>query len=103
MLRKKVFPLWGFLFHADTTEMIGLHPLFDHNNAFDVQYMQNPDADYIANSQLTMRQAAQYARKRVDIHYFEDFRREDFLMERQYQSFMSRLKELDIQKVQKPS
>lgn len=94
---------WGFLFEADTTRIIGLHPLFDHNNAFDVQYMQNPDADYIANSQFTMREAAQYARKRVEIHYYDDFTREDFLTERQYQSFMSRLKELRIFKSSKSS
>ncbi|MDE7312217.1 MAG: hypothetical protein K2N87_11475 [Eubacterium sp.] len=93
---------WGFFFDANTTEILGLHFLFDHNNAFDTAYMKDPDASYIAMSDMTMRQAAMYAAKRVKVEYTIPFQPSDFITERQYQCFTSRLKDLGIRRKQEP-
>ncbi len=87
---------WGFIYDADTTDILGLHPLFDHNNAFDVELMKTPDMQYIANNNMTMREAAHYAIKRVHIQPSRSFTRNDFMTKRQYDCFMSRLNELGI-------
>lgn len=92
---------WGFYFDTDFTTIQGLHPLFDHNNAFDTDLMYDADVPYIANSNMTMHEAALYASKRVAVHYDREFTRDDFLTDRQYDSFMKRIKELNIQKDEK--
>ncbi len=87
---------WGFCYDTDTTKLKGLHPLFDHNNSFDPAYMSNPDADYIVLPGQTMRQAAKYAAKKINVTYKRPFTEQDFLTQRQYRSFMSRLNDLGI-------
>ena len=87
---------WGFCYDTDTTKLKGLHPLFDHNNSFDPAYMSNPDADYIVLPGQTMRQAAKYAAKKINVTYKRPFTEQDFLTRRQYRSFMSRLNDLGI-------
>lgn len=32
---------WGFFYNCNTMEILGCHPLFDHNNAFDRALMQD--------------------------------------------------------------
>lgn len=87
---------WGFFFDTKTMQITGCHPLFDHNNAFDIKYMQEPDSAYIALEGKTMRQAATYAIKRVDFHFTEEITRDLFITDRQYECFTSRAKELGI-------
>lgn len=85
---------WGFFFDADTTKLQGLHPLFDHNNAFDTDLMYHPDTKYIAYSRFSMREAAHYAWKRCTINTAYHFTKEDFMTGRQYKCFTERLEEL---------
>lgn len=87
---------WGFFYNLETMEILGMHPLFDHNNAFDSEWMQNKDADYQFGN-MTVREAARYAMKHTDFHFTEEITRKDFITDRQYNSFVSRAKELGIQ------
>lgn len=87
---------WGFFFNCDTNEILSCHPLYDHNNAFDIEFMLDEDADYQAVSGKSIKQAAIYAIKKVDFHFYRDFVREDFITERQYKTFMKRARQLGI-------
>ena len=87
---------WGFYARCSDNKIIGMHPLFDHNNAFDLEYMSNGDLKYQAVPTMTMREAALYAMKRVDFHFTEEIVRDDFITERQFKTFMSRANELGI-------
>ena len=86
---------WGLYYNPDTMELVSTHPLYDHNNAFDIEWINNPDADYQFND-MTIRQAANYAVKKCDIKITEEIQRSDFLTDRQYKCFMERAKELHL-------
>ena len=88
---------WGFFYNCDTMEILGCHPLYDHNNAFDIPLMQDDDAEYLYDSSMTMKQAAMKAMDKVDFHFYREFTPEDFLTKRQYDSFMRRAKQLGIE------
>lgn len=88
---------WGFYYNADTMEILSCHPLYDHNNAFDKDIIKNPDIPYLFNQKMSMKEAAQYAIKHVDFHFTEKINKKDFLTTEQYDSFMKRAKELNIQ------
>lgn len=89
---------WGFFMDNSTMQVVSLHPLFDHNNAFDTKWMQNKDEEYLCTSQ-TIRKSALYAIKNVDFHFTSEITREDFITDRQYESFMDRAKELGIKTI----
>ena len=80
---------WGFFYDTETMEILGCHPLFDHNNAFDIDFMRNMDAPY-QFGEMTIRQAAVKAMEKVDFHFTAPITREDFITDRQYQSFRKR-------------
>lgn len=91
---------WGFFMDNQTMEVVSLHPLFDHNNAFDVQWMQNKDQDYLCTNK-TIRESALFAIKHTDFHFTAPITRDDFITERQYKSFMDRSEELGIKVIPK--
>lgn len=86
---------WGFYYDSTTMDIKGCHPLYDHNNAFDNEWMNNPDADYQFGN-MTIRQAAHRAAMHVKIAITQEISRSDFITDRQYNCFMSRAKELGI-------
>lgn len=88
---------WGFFYNCDTMEILGCHPLYDHNKSFYIAYMQDEDAEYLYDNRMTMKEAAKIAMRKVDFHFYREFTREDFLTDRQYHSFMKRASELGIQ------
>lgn len=88
---------WGFFADSRTNEIISMHPLFDHNNAFDVNYMDDVNLNYQAVKGKTLREAAMYAMKKVDFYFTEEITRDDFITTRQFEMFMSRAKELGIE------
>jgi hypothetical protein len=89
---------WGLYYDAKTMKIICCHPLFDHNNAFSNEWMDNPDSLYqFRNS--TIRDAAKYAISKVDFHFTAEITRKDFLTTKQYETFMSRAKELGIKTI----
>lgn len=87
---------WGLYYKPKTMDIVGCHPLFDHNNAFDNDWMHDRDKEYQFGN-MTIREAAHRAMSRVDFHFIADITREDFITERQYKEFMSRAKELGIE------
>lgn len=87
---------WGFYYDSNSMDILGCHPLYDHNNAFDIELMKNEDAKYLFDSRMTMREAAHLAMKNTDFYFTDDIIRDDFLTERQYESFMKRANELKI-------
>lgn len=87
---------WGFFVKSSNNEMLYMHPLFDHNNAFDLAYMRDGNQSYQALPNTTMREAAKHAISKVDFHFTEEITRDDFITDRQYEMFMSRARELGI-------
>lgn len=86
---------WGFYYDTETMEILGCHPLFDHNNAFDIDFMRDMDAPY-QFGEMTIRQAAKKAMEKVDFHFTAPITRADFITDRQYQSFCKRAKCLGL-------
>ena len=86
---------WGFYYNPTTMKILGCHPLFDHNNAFDIEWMRDRDAKYQFGD-MTIREAAWIAMQKVDFHFTEKITREDFITERQYQEFMWRANDLGV-------
>lgn len=86
---------WGFYYNPYTMDILCTHPLFDHNNAFDIELMKDPDAVYQVTGK-TMRQSAKEALTKCDFKFTETFQRNDFITERQYDSFMWRAKDLGL-------
>lgn len=80
---------WGFFYDTETMEILGCHPLFDHNNAFDTDFMREMDAPYQFGG-MTIKQAALKAMGEVDFCFTAPVTREDFITERQYLSFKKR-------------
>ena len=56
---------WGLLMNANTTELLGLHPLFDHNCAVDIRDKDFSIHKHSSMSNNTYIQAAQYAYKHL--------------------------------------
>ena len=86
---------WGFYYDTETMEILGCHPLFDHNNAFDIDFMRDMDTPY-QFGEMTIRQAAKKAMEKVDFHFTAPITRADFITDRQYQSFCKRAKCLGL-------
>ncbi len=86
---------WGFFYDTESMEILGCHPLFDHNNAFDIDFMRDMDAPY-QFGEMTIRQAARKAMEQVDFHFTAPVGREDFITERQYKSFRKRAEYLGL-------
>lgn len=80
---------WGFFMDNETMEIVSLHSLFDHNNAFDIEWMRDKDVKYQCTGK-SIRESAIYAMNRVDFHFTSLITRNDFITERQYKSFMDR-------------
>ena len=86
---------WGFLYKPNTMELIGCHPLFDHNNAFDESFMKNRDSVYRFNKR-SMRETAKAAMEEVDFHFISEIIRDDFLTDEQYDEFMWRANDIGV-------
>ena len=89
---------WGVYYKSDTMELLGLHPLFDHNNAFDVNVMQNENyGSHFLNK--TLKENAIYGMKQIDFHFIAPITRDLFITDRQYKTFMKRADQLGIKTV----
>lgn len=88
---------WGFFYNCETMEIIGCHPLYNHNNAFDIELMANPDVPYLVVPTMTMKRAAEVAAEKTDFHFTDPIKREDFITERQYKYFAKAAKELGLE------
>lgn len=87
---------WGFFYDANRMEITGLHPLFDHNNAFDEELMKVEDSPYIFSNGMTMKESALYGIKHSDFKITEPIFRSDFLTDEQYESFCGKAKAIGL-------
>ena len=87
---------WGVYYDSDTVEVLRLHPLFDHNNAFDNGVMD--DGNYLSYfyDNKSLKENAMMAIKKVDVHFTKPITRDMFLTTKQYETFMKRAKQLGI-------
>ena len=86
---------WGLWYKPDTMQLVGLHPLFDHNNAFDKDWLEDRNATYQMNDKSIM-ESAKFAMSKVDFHFTEEITRDDFITKRQYDEFKKRAEILGI-------
>lgn len=88
---------WGFFMDNASGKLIKLHPLFDHNNAFDLGDMESIyGGDSLMMSGKTKKEAALYAIKHCDFKVTRHITKSDFPNNGAYLSFMQRLKLLSI-------
>lgn len=90
---------WGFYMDNQTGKIIRMHPLFDHNNAFDENFMDDPTGGIC---QLmpgkNMKEAALYAINKCDLRCIKPVTRKMFMTNKQYKTFMNRCEELGLYK-----
>ncbi len=86
---------WGFYMDNSTMEIIGMHPLFSHSNAFAEEWINDKSVGYLFHNR-PIDIAAKYAMSKVDFHFTDNITRKDFLSDRQYESFMDRATELGV-------
>ena len=93
---------WGFFMNNTTGDLISLHPLFDHNNCFDEEFMKDENG---GNCQLlpgkNQKEAALYAIKHCDFRCIKPVTKDMFIDETMYRTFMSRAEELGLYRRQK--
>lgn len=80
---------WGLYYKCDVGELVGLHPLFDHNNAFDSEAMKSSDFNYVFNNK-SAKECAQFAMRRCEVKFKEPISKRDFLTAEHWESFQER-------------
>ena len=95
---------WGFYVDNSTGKITGMHPLFDHNNAFSEEDMSVPDggASKLVSGH-SKREVAIYAIKRCDFRCVKPVERRMFQTKAHYESFMQRAVELGLYRSRKLS
>lgn len=90
---------WGFFMSNKSGAIIGMHPLFDHNNAFDFNDIRGLQ---VTRCQLlpgkSLKDAAFYAIKQCDLRCIKSVTRDFFFNDEMYFSFMTRAEELGLYK-----
>lgn len=88
---------WGFFMDNTSGRLLGLHPLFDHNNAFDLGDIESPyGGDSLMMEGKTKKEAAMYAIKHCSFRITRCIVRSDFPSSAAYSSFKQRMEILDI-------
>lgn len=95
---------WGFYMNNKTGNFICCHPLFDHNNGFDKGDMEDTDG---GRSQMfpnkSKKEAALYSIKKCMFKNIKPIKKDFFLSDEMYESFMKRAVELGLYKEQTPT
>ena len=95
---------WGFYMDNKSGKIIGMHPLYDHNNSFDKAFMEDENGGIC---QLvpgkTQKEAALYAINHCDFRCIKPITRDMFFDEKFYTIFMKRACELGLYQKQKIS
>lgn len=87
---------WGFFFDCDTMQILGCHPLFDHNNSFSEDAIKNDSLRSLVIEEVTMRSLALRSLERVDFHFTSKIKRSDFVSGEHYKSFKRRSEYLGL-------
>ena len=80
---------WGFFYNCDTMDIIGCHPLFDHNGAFDEEALRK-GVKYMFGNGRTLLQCAKTAITRVDFRFTDRIKKSDFYYKEHYKQFIER-------------
>lgn len=86
---------WGVYYDPSDMHFVSMHPLFDHNNAFSDEWMDDPDAIYQFNGK-SIRESAHYAVKRCNFKFTSIPVVTDFPNQKAYDIFMIRARELNL-------
>lgn len=86
---------WGLFYNCTTMQLLGLHPLYDHNNAFDSGVMK--DESYGSHFyDKSLFEVAQMAIKRCDFRFTDKIKKKDFYYPDHYESFKQKAKNLGL-------
>ena len=88
---------WGFYMDNRTGKILRIHPLYDHNNAFDSEFMADKtggECQLIPNT--NQKKAAHYAIKQCDFRITKPISRKIFPDDTTYFCFMERATELGL-------
>lgn len=95
---------WGFYMNNHSGQLQGLHPLFDHNNAFDSKCIQDINgAPSLMIQGKSQKEAAMYAIKNCKFRITGEISKEMFPNRDCYDSFMKKACELGIYKEKEKS
>lgn len=86
---------WGIAYDSETMKIHGLHPLFDHNNAFDNGVMNNEEYESHFIGQTLKQNAIMAIRNGCKFKFIRPITRDMFLTSKQYDCFMHRLEQLN--------
>lgn len=93
---------WGFYMDNSNGNLVSLHPLYDHNNAFDEKDINDAyGGKSLIFSGKTKREAALHCISECNIKCIKPITRDMFVKQSHYDSFMQRASELELYKKQK--
>ncbi|MCI8643125.1 MAG: hypothetical protein HFG79_06545 [Lachnospiraceae bacterium] len=87
---------WGFLYDSDTMQILGCHPLYDHNNAFNASILANDSSRYVVNGENILEHARMCV-KNTDFRFVAPLRKSDFYYEFHFDEVIRRAGNLGIQ------
>lgn len=86
---------WGIAYDSETMEIHGLHPLFDHNNAFDNDVMDNEEYESHFLGKTLKQNAMMSIIEGCNFEFNKPVSRDMFLTNKQYECFMHRVRQLN--------
>lgn len=86
---------WGITYDSKTMEIYGLHPLFDHNNAFNKDAIDNENYESFFLGKTLKQNAIMAVINGCSFEFTKPVSRDMFLTTKQYECFMHRLKQLN--------
>lgn len=87
---------WGFYMDHTNGELSGLHPLFDHNSAFDEKNMKQPDSMYRAKPDKNMQSYAKKVHLEVPLLMIKPLKKNVFIKKEHLDSFRAKMQDLNI-------
>ena len=95
---------WGFYVDNETGKLVKCHPLFDHNNAFSSDLLENLDGVHsMVFTNHSQREAALYAMKHCNFRCKKFLKQETFIDSKCYESFMKKAEVLGLYEYVKPN
>jgi hypothetical protein len=87
---------WGFYQNMNDGKILGLHPLYDHNNAFDSDALEDDDYMSLVEDGKTMKEAAMYWIKYSNLKLVKHVSPSIFPDRKSYTVFRNRCKQLSL-------
>lgn len=95
---------WGFYMNNNTGNLLKCHPLFDHNNAFDKDFMKDlSGGESLIFQGKTQKEVAHMTIKKCKIKCIKPVTKSMFINNEMYECFMQRAAELDLYREVKPN